>query len=156
MRRRQRAPYSNAMSDPTHALSLKQPWAALLVHGRKSIEVRNWPTPRRGRFFIHAARLPDLRDEAWKHVTPDLRDTAELTGGIIGIATLLDCKMYASLDEFNADRSRHLNDPEWFVPPRLYGFVFADMEVRPYRRLPGWMRFFPVERGEGNKNRNRR
>ncbi len=144
------------MSDPTHALSLKQPWAALLVHGRKSIEVRNWPTPRRGRFFIHAARLPDLRDEAWKHVTPDLRDTAELTGGIIGIATLLDCKMYASLDEFNADRSRHLNDPEWFVPPRLYGFVFADMEVRPYRRLPGWMRFFPVERGEGNKNRNRR
>jgi hypothetical protein len=136
------------MPDPTHALSLKQPWAALLVHGRKSIEVRNWPTPRRGRFLIHAARVPDLRAEAWRHVTPDLRDTAQLVGGLIGIATLVDCKTYASLDEFNADRSRHLNDPEWFIPPKLYGFVFADMEVRPYRRLPGWMRFFPVARGE--------
>lgn len=136
------------MSDPTHALSLKQPWAALLVHGRKSIEVRNWPTPKRGRFFIHAARVPDMRDEAWQHVTADVRDTTEMVGGIIGIATLVDCREYASLTEFEVDQPRHLNEPAWFVPPKLYGFVFADMEVRPYQRLPGWMRFFPVELGK--------
>ncbi len=40
-----------------YALSLKQPWAALLVTGRKRIEVRNWPTARRGRILIHAARV---------------------------------------------------------------------------------------------------
>ena len=136
------------MPEPTHALSLKQPWAALLVHGRKSIEVRNWTTPRRGQFFIHAARIPDMRDEAWKHVTADVRETAEFAGGIVGVATLIDCRTYASLADFAADGPRHLNEPEWFQPPRMYGFVFAEMEVRPYRRLPGWMRFFPIPIGE--------
>jgi hypothetical protein len=132
------------MPEPTHAISLKQPWAALLVHGRKSIEVRNWATPRRGRFYIHAARIPDMRDEAWKHVTTEIRDSTELIGGIIGIATLVECKTYDSLPDFVGDQSRHLNEAEWFQPPKMYGFVFADMEVRPYRRLAGWMRFFPV------------
>ena len=132
------------MPDPTHALSLKQPWAALLVHGRKSIEVRNWPTPRRGRILIHAARVPDPRAESWAHITPDLLAAAQLVGGIIGAATLVDCKTYASLADFEADRARHLNEPAWFQPPKMYGFAFTDLEVLPYRRLPGWMRFFPV------------
>jgi hypothetical protein len=78
-------------------------------------------------------------------VTPDVRATTELVGGIIGVATLTDCKTYSSLAEFIADQPRHLNEPEWFQPPKLCGFVFAEMEVRPYQRLPGWMRFFPVK-----------
>ena len=28
---------------------------------------------------------------------------------------------------------------------RLYGFVFANLTVLPFRRYPGWMRFFQVE-----------
>jgi hypothetical protein len=132
------------MPEPTHALSLKQPWAALLVHGRKSIEVRNWPTPRRGRILIHAARIPDMRDEAWKHVTADLHDAAQLVGGIVGAATLVDCRAYNSQAEFDHDRSRHLNESAWFEPPKMFGFVFEGLEVQPYRRFPGWMRFFAV------------
>ena len=42
-----------------YALSLKQPWAALLVYGRKTVEVRRWATKRRGPVLIHAARVPD-------------------------------------------------------------------------------------------------
>jgi hypothetical protein len=130
---------------PTHALSLKQPWAALLVHGHKAVEVRNWPTPRRGRVLIHAARIPDPRPEAWAHVTtPELRAAAELVGGIVGAADLTGCLTYRTPEAFAADRHRHLNDPAWFKPPVLYGFTFAAMEVLPFRRLPGWMRFFPV------------
>jgi hypothetical protein len=129
-----------------YALSLKQPWAALLVHGHKSIEVRNWPTPRRGRVLIHAARVPDLRPEAWAHVsTVAMQATAELAGGIIGAADLTDCLAYRTPEAFAADRPRHLNDPGWFEPPVLYGFAFARMEVLPFRRLPGWMRFFRVD-----------
>ena len=129
---------------PTHALSLKQPWATLLVHGRKSIEVRNWPTPRRGRILIHAARVPDPRPEAWKHVPPELIEAAKLAGGIIGTADLTGCVAYRTPAEFAADQLLHLNDPTWFKPPVLYGFTFANMEVVPFRQLPGWMRFFPV------------
>jgi len=128
-----------------YALSLKQPWAALLVHGRKSIEVRNWPTPRRGRVLIHAARIPDPRPQAWAHIDPpELKAVAELAGGIIGAADLTGCVDYRSQAAFAADQTKHLNDPTWFKPPVLYGFTFAAMEVLPFRRLPGWMRFFPV------------
>jgi hypothetical protein len=132
-----------------YALSLKQPWAALLAHGHKSIEVRNWPTPRRGRVLIHAARVPDPRPEAWAHVTSrELQAAAEQFGGIVGAAELIDCLSYRTPEAFAADRPRHLNDPAWFKPPVLYGFAFAGMEPLPYRRLPGWMRFFAVPADE--------
>jgi hypothetical protein len=128
-----------------YALSLKQPWAALLAAGRKSIEVRKWPTARTGRVLIHAARVPDPRVEAWAHVTPELRPLAEVAGGIIGVAELTGCLAYRTPEAFAADQSRHLNEPDWFHPPVLYGFTFEGMEVLTYRKFPGWMRFFPVE-----------
>lgn len=129
---------------PTYALSLKQPWATLLAHGRKSVEVRNWRTARRGHILIHAARVPDPRPEAWAHLPPELLEAAKLAGGIIGAADLTGCVDYRSMETFAADRLLHLNDPEWFKPPVLYGFQFANMQVVPFRSLPGWMRFFPV------------
>ena len=96
---------------PDYALSLKQPWAALLVHGHKSVEVRAWPTARRGRVLIHAARVSDPRPEAWARVPRELADATRQLGGLIGAADLTDCRAYRSLDEFAADRHLHLNDP---------------------------------------------
>jgi hypothetical protein len=127
-----------------HALSLKQPWAALLAHGLKTIEVRRWPTARRGRVLIHAALVPDDRPEAWSQVPSELRETAERRGGIIGEGELMQCIEYCSLDAFAADRERHLNDSSWFEPPKLFGFVFANLKVLPFRPYSGWMRFFEV------------
>ncbi|HEY7309443.1 MAG TPA: ASCH domain-containing protein [Gemmataceae bacterium] len=127
-----------------YALSLKQPWAALLAHGLKTIEVRRWPTARRGRILIHAARVPDERPEAWAHVPPEMRETAQLLGGIVGAGDLIDCLAYRALDAFQADQPHHLNDPAWFQPT-LYGFRFSNLTVLPFRRYPGWMRFFAVE-----------
>src|SRR5439155_15260961 len=108
-----------------YALSLKQPWAALLVHGRKTIEVRRWPTPPRGRILIHAARVPDERPEAWAHVPAELAEAARLVGGIVGAGDLQACLVYRSAEQFTRDRDKHLNDPSWFRPPKLYGFCFA-------------------------------
>jgi hypothetical protein len=127
-----------------HALSLKQPWAALLAHGRKTIEVRKWPTARRGRVLIHAARVPDERPEAWALVPDELREAAQLQGGILGAGDLTQCLVYRSPQAFAADQARHLNEPSWFQPPVLYGFTFANLTVLPFRPCAGWMRFFPV------------
>jgi hypothetical protein len=127
-----------------YALSLKQPWAALLVHGLKTIEVRRWPTARRGRILIHAARVPDERPQAWAHLPPQWLETAQLLGGIIGAADLTDCLTYRTLGAFRADQERHLNEPSWFQAP-MYGFSFTNLTVLPFRRYPGWMRFFAVE-----------
>lgn len=135
------------MGTPIVALSIKQPWAALLVHGLKTIEVRRWPTRRRGPVLIHAARRPDRRQEGWKRIlTPEVAKTAELVGGIIGSAELTDCVLYRSADHFAADKQLHLNDPSWFQGPRLYGFKFAKMAAFDvFCPLRGKVLFFPVE-----------
>jgi hypothetical protein len=126
------------------ALSLKQPWAALLAHGLKTIEVRRWPTARRERILIHAARVPDERPEAWARVPPEVLPAAKLLGGILGAGDLTGCIAYRNLTDFAADQPRHLNELSWFEEPVLYGFVFGNLTVLPFRRYPGWMRFFPV------------
>ena len=41
------------------ALSIRQPWAYLIVHGFKDIENRNWRTAFRGRVYIHAGQKFD-------------------------------------------------------------------------------------------------
>ena len=128
-----------------YALSLKQPWATLLVYGLKTIEVRRWPTARRGPILIHAARVSDHRPEAWDKLPLELHDAARLLGGIIGEGELTGCVEYASSESFAADRERHLNDAHWFQPPKLYGFTFARLKPRPFRTYPGWMRFFEVK-----------
>jgi hypothetical protein len=133
------------MAHARYALSLKQPWAALLVHGLKTVEVRRWPTARRGPILIHAARVPDDRPQAWRLVPPELEDFARLQGGIVGRGNLVQCIDYASAEAFAADQPRHGNDPSWFAGPNLYGFVFTDLQPLPFFACAGWMRFFPVD-----------
>jgi ASCH domain len=133
------------MAAPDYALSIRQPWATLLVHGLKTVEVRVWPTERRGRILIHASRTPDRRSEALRLVPPALVNESQLLGGIIGSADLIDCREYRTLEAFSTDRALHLNDPAWFEPPMVYGFSFANGRPLPFRRCSGWMRFFPVK-----------
>ncbi|MBI1832364.1 MAG: ASCH domain-containing protein [Planctomycetes bacterium] len=127
-----------------YALSIKQPWAALVVGGLKTIEVRRWPTGRRGRILIHAARVPDDRPEAWRHVPAELHALTALRGGIIGAVELAECRSYRDLSGFLADQEAHLNEADWFEPPLLYGFRFAQPEILPFQKFPGWFRFFKV------------
>lgn len=132
----------------SHALSVKQPWATLLVHGYKTIEVRRWPTARRGRILIHAARVPDPRPEGWDLVPPELAEAARLSGGIVGTGDLTDCVEYRGPDAFSADQCHHRNPTAWFQEPLLYGFRFRNLTPLPFRPCSGWMRFFPVDEVE--------
>jgi hypothetical protein len=128
------------------ALSLKQPWAALLVHGRKTVEVRSWRPSRRGRILIHAARVSDERPDAWQRVPAELLDIArQQVGGVIGVCDLVDYLVYRNREDFARDQARHLNEVSWFDRPCLYGFVFKNPTVLPFRPYPGQTRFFPVE-----------
>jgi hypothetical protein len=128
-----------------YALSLKQPWAALVVQGLKTIEIRRWPTARRGRILIHAARVPDDRPEAWKHVPKVLLPLAQMQGGIIGSVELTDCLCYQDLPTFLTDQAAHRNEADWFKPPLLYGFKFTEPKILPFLKYPGWFRFFKVK-----------
>lgn len=130
---------------PTYALSLKQPWAALVVSGRKTIEVRKWSTAVRGRVYIHAARVPDDRPQAWDLVTDELKPLAQLAGGLIGAADLTGCVLYRTPAGFAVDVGKHLNAPAWFEAPRMYGFIFRGGEPVPFVPCKGYVRFFTVE-----------
>lgn len=134
------------MAEPFVAISVRQPWAALLASGVKSIEIRSWPTRRRGRVLIHAGKLIDDRDEGWNRVdSPELKELAAFRGGIIGVGDLVACKGYATARAFAADVELHLNDPGWFKPPRLYGFAFRNLKTVPFHPCVGQTLFFRVD-----------
>lgn len=129
-----------------YALSVKQPWAALLAAGVKTVEVRTWPASRRGRILIHAGKIPDDRPEAWAWVTtPELKAAAGRTGGVVGVGELCGCVAYPTRAAFEADRGRHLNDPGWFADGGLYGLAFRDLRPVPFFPCPGNTFFFPVD-----------
>ncbi len=133
------------MPDILYALSVKQPWAALLAAGRKTVEVRTWPVSRRGTVLIHASKAPDLRPEGWAAIdTPELEALALMQGVILGAAELVDCIRYDTPDRFAADAPRHFNAPDWFRPPRLFGFAFEMARVVPFVPWTGNTFFFAV------------
>lgn len=119
-----------------------------MASGRKTIEVRTWPTTVRDRILIHAAKIPDDRPEAWAWVTDELRPLAELAGGLIGAAELLSCIRYRTPTGFSHDAARHLNDPSWFASPHMYGFTFRGATTVPFVPCKGNVRFFKVDMPE--------
>jgi hypothetical protein len=132
------------MKPPRVALSLKQPWATLVVHGLKTIEIRRWQTERRGRIYIHAAKTADPRPEAWAWLPDELKPAANLVGGLVGIVEITGCIAYTDLRSFRVDRMLHCNDPAWFRPPTMYGFLLAHAKPAPFRPVIGNIKFFPV------------
>jgi hypothetical protein len=132
------------MKPPRVALSLKQPWAALVVHGLKSIEIRRWATERRGRIYIHAAKTTDPRAEAWAWLPKDLDSAAVHLGGLVGTVEITGCVPYSDLTTFRTDRFLHFNEPAWFTPPKMYGFLLAHAKPVQFRELIGNIKFFSV------------
>lgn len=62
-------------------LSVRQPWASLIVMGEKTVENRTWSTPYRGTLAIHAALRLDA-DDATTRALP--------RGVILGTVSLCD------------------------------------------------------------------
>lgn len=124
-------------------LALSQPWAELLVSGRKKIDVRTKNTNHRGWFYVYAARK-DTKDEVLRQFGfSDLP-----TGVIIGRVFLKDVKQYQSDEEFYRDTPLHLATQEiirlegWELK-RKYGYIITNVERMkpiPYRGMPGFFK----------------
>lgn len=127
---------------PDRALSIRQPWAFLIVNRWKPIENRSRRTHYRGPVAIHASLTGE--DDVWldlvagRHpVTGDklsfsidtghkLRPAGSEYGGIVGVADIVDC-----VEESNGD---------WFVGP--YGYVLANQRRVPFIPCKGALGFF--------------
>src|SRR6266542_3775250 len=88
------------------AISVRQPWAELLVTGQKSIEIRSWATDYRGRMWLHAGlkRDPELEHR--------FGFKALYTGGFIGSIKLV-ALVPMTRDRWMQWRDRHLDPGEF-------------------------------------------
>lgn len=120
---------------PAKALSIMQPWAALIVHGVKDIENRGWRTDYRGPVLIHAGKRwdDDAQDAVDSYQHPVIGGDLELpdgitfpTGGIVGCAEIVDC--------VSASTS------PWFVGE--FGFILRDARPLPFMACRGKLGFF--------------
>ena len=68
-------------------ITLKQPWATLVITGRKKYEFRSWNTNYRGKILIHAGKTVDK--EAMKRLKDFHLDFP--TSRILGEVELIDC-----------------------------------------------------------------
>lgn len=84
------------------ALTVKQPWAELIVSGAKDIENRTWRTNFRGRVLIHAAKIPVSSEELSAYPLPalhrelrnySLKGSTFSVCSIIGSVEIVDCVM---------------------------------------------------------------
>jgi hypothetical protein len=116
------------------ALSIRQPWAWLIVNGFKPVENRDWSTRFRGRFLIHASKgmtrleYADTREfaEGLGVTIPPFEELER--GGIVGVATLNTC--VAS------------SDSPWFFGD--YGFVLESAQALPFTPFKGQLGFFEI------------
>ena len=69
-------------------LTIKQPWATLIMQGNKRYEFRSWQTKYRGDLLIHAGKGidKDAMKRLAKYIPKDMP-----TGKILGKVTLVDC-----------------------------------------------------------------
>lgn len=98
-------------------ITVRQPWAHLIVNGSKNIENRSWPTSYRGPVLIHAGLNINRTLCRKNRLDPQLLQM----GGIIGTAEIVTC--------VSKHRSR------WFLGP--YGFVLRKRRPLPFIKWKG-------------------
>jgi predicted transcriptional regulator len=99
-------------------LSLKQPFAEMILSGKKTIEIRKWKTNFRGEFLVHASLKPDKKAME-KNGFVDLP-----VGKILGKVTLINVKDYLDSEDFKNDQNKHQASSDYGT----YGFILEDPE----------------------------
>lgn len=123
----------------TYALSIRQPWAELILQGNKTIETRRWDTEFRGEFYIHAGKTID--EEACKKY--DIDPATLKTGAILGKAEIVDVKEYSTEEEFLNDDNKHKAGFYGFAKP-MFGFILHSVQRITPIPARGNLKFFEV------------
>ena len=104
-------------------LSVSQPYADLIMNGKKTIELRVWNTKFRGNFLIHAPIK--INYEACKRL--GIEKGSLKTGVILGKVEIFGVKSYESSDELNVDYKLHLATYKLFR--HRYGFLLRNPQA---------------------------
>ena len=106
-------------------LTIKQPWATLIMQGNKRFEFRSWQTNYRGELLIHAGKGFDK--EAIKRLEKYLPKELPL-GKILGKVTLVNCvKMSPELKKELLKENKDIYTQSSFK--ENYGWQLENVEV---------------------------
>lgn len=111
-------------------LTVKQPWAHLIIHGGKDIENRKRATKYRGRILIHSAKKDDekfLDDFCQKDFGFTRYELVR--GAIIGSVELVDCV--------------ESSESVWFVGP--FGWVFKNPRTEKIEFVKGQLGLWDLD-----------
>jgi hypothetical protein len=124
------------------ALSIRQPWAELIVRGYKDVEVRTWCDPYRGPIWLHTgSKLDEVAFEYFQM-------GAVFTGGLVGIAELTGIRPLTR-DLYESWRDRHRDFAPFPSRRDLYGWILSDVKrLRHPRKCKGSLGLFQVETSE--------
>ena len=117
-------------------LSVCQPFADLIIEGKKTIELRKWNTKFRGEFLVHAPQKIRLDDCKRLKMKPEMT-----VGAIVGKVELLDVKEYENAVQIKIDSKKHLasNDGSG----SKYGFILQNpKQLRIPIPCSGQLNFF--------------
>jgi hypothetical protein len=91
------------------ALTIRQPFAAAILAGSKTVEYRSWPTNHRGDLLIHAGlkKAP----EEWLERYPDVDPEALVYGAILGVVEVVDCRLRRGQYEWVLGNPRPFAEP---------------------------------------------
>ena len=127
-------------------LSVCQPFAELIVQGKKTIELRKWNTKFRGEFLVQAAQ--NIRTEDCRRLK--MKDSLT-TGAIIGKVELVSVKKYENESKLKLDSKKHLalNNKS----DSKYGFILQNpKQFKVPIPCKGKLKFFEVEANLPNTN----
>lgn len=88
-------------------LSIKEPWASLIMNGTKKIETRSWQTKYRGEIYIHASlsKAKITKPEVYELI----KDINFKCGYIICKCNLVDC-IYMTDEYVNDMKTNHYEE----------------------------------------------
>lgn len=113
------------------ALSVRQPYAWLIVNGIKDVENRSWQTHKRGLVLIHASMSHEFLNsevaEKCEALAGRRIPTGYDIGGIVGVAEIVDCVR------------KH---PSKWKERGSWGWVLANARPLPFRECKGAVGFF--------------
>lgn len=111
------------------ALTIRQPWASLIIAGMKDVENRTWPTKHRGPLAIHAA-VAVASPAEWEHaemvcktVAPKLMplwsERVLPRGVVLGTVNLASCELGCDCSPWSFPEQYHfgLESADPFVEP---------------------------------------
>ncbi len=121
------------------ALSIRQPWAWLIVNGYKDIENRSWHSHFSGALIIHSGKKFDRAGYDWvvKNFPEIVLPESFECGGMVGTVLMTGC----------TPRS----ESPWFFGE--WGFEFSDPKPCTFQAWRGKLGFFDIP-GKNDRSQN--